>query len=71
MTAFFFLNLTFFSKLVIDASLLGVRQNLVSFCNLLKLVLRVWVAVLVWVELESQLPVGLLDLVLIGFVGDA
>lgn len=64
-------QLTFFSKLVVYASLLGVSQDLVSLCDLLELVLCVGVAVLVRVELEGQLPVGLLDLVLIGLGGDA
>lgn len=62
--------LTFLSKLVVYASLLGVSQDLVGLCDLLELVLGVGVAVLVWVELEGQLPVGLLDLVLVGFRGD-
>lgn len=65
------LSLTFLSELVVYASLLGVGQDLVGLCDLLEPVLCIGVAVLVWVELESQLPVGLLDLVLIGFVGDA
>lgn len=64
-------QLTFFSKLVVYASLLGVGQDLVGLCDLLELVLGVGVAVLVWVELEGQLSVGLLDLVLVGLGGDA
>lgn len=63
--------LTFFSKLVVNASLLGVGQDFISFCDLFELLLRIWVTVLVWVELEGHLPVGLLDLIFIGLRQDA
>lgn len=63
-------NLTFFSELVVDASLLGVGQDLVGLCDLFELVFCISIAVLVRVELESHLPVGLLDLVFVGFGGD-
>lgn len=63
-------SLTFFPKLVIYASLFRVGQNLVGLCDLFEPVLCVGIAVLVWVELEGQLPVGFLDVVLVGFRGD-
>lgn len=63
-------TLTFFSKLVVYASLFGVSQDLVGFCDLFELVLCIGITVLVWVELESQFSVGLLDLIFIGFRGD-
>ena len=64
------LSLTFFSELVVYASLLGVGEDLVGLRDLLEPVLCVGVAVLVRVELEGHLPVGLLDLVLVGLGGD-
>lgn len=65
------IGLTFFSKLVIYASLLWIGQDLVSLCDLFEPVLGVGIAVLVRVELESHLPVGLPDLIFIGVRGDA
>lgn len=62
---------TFFPKLVIYAPLRRVCEDLVSFCDLLESVLGIGVAVLVGVELEGQLPVGLLDLILVGLGRDA
>lgn len=61
---------TFFPKLVVDAPLLRVCEDLVSLCDLLEPVLCICVTVLVGVELEGQLPVGLLDLVLVGLGRD-
>lgn len=61
---------TFFPKLVIYAPLLRVCEDLVSFCDLLEPVLCIRVTVLVGVELEGQLPVGLLDLILVGLGRD-
>lgn len=63
-------KLTFFPKLVIDASLLGVSQDLISLCDLFELFFCISITILVWVELECQLPVGLLDLIFVGFWGD-
>lgn len=63
-------TLTFFSKLVIYASLFGVSQDLIGFCDLFEPVLCISIAVLVRVELESHFPIGLLDLIFIGFRGD-
>ena len=65
------LPLTFLSKLVIYAPLLGVGQDLIGFCDLFEPVLCVSVAVLVWVKLQSHLPVSLLDFIFIGVRGDA
>lgn len=64
-------SLTLFPKLVIYAFLFGVIQDLVGLSDLFEPVLCVGIAVLVRVELEGQLPVGFLDLVVIGFRGDA
>lgn len=64
------LTLTFFSKLVIYASLFGVSQDLVGLCDLFEPVFCIGITVLVRVELESHFSVGLLDLIFIGFRGD-
>lgn len=62
---------TFFPKLVIYAPPLRVCEDLVSLCDLLEPVLCIRITVLVGVELEGQLPVGLLDLILVGLRRDA
>jgi len=63
--------LTFLSELVVDEPLLGVAEHLVGLGDLLELVLGVGVLVLVGVEAQRHAAVRLLDLLLVGALGDA
>lgn len=58
---------------IVNLALLGVREHKICLADLfelgLRLVLVVWV--LIWVPLERKLPVCLLDLRLVGAVGQA
>lgn len=51
---------TLFAVLIVDVTLLLVREHLVRFGDLLKLLFRLRRLVLIWMVFKSQLAVGLL-----------
>merc|ERR1719188_1102996 len=57
---------TLLADLVVDAALLGVGEDVVGLADLLELLLGAGVLVLVGVILEGELPVRLLELVVVG-----
>jgi hypothetical protein len=51
--------------LVVPGSLIGVREDLVSFCGFFEFVDRVGISLIgIWVVLQRQLAIGLRDFVL-------